>query len=159
MSASSTSRQWGRVKWFNNKSGYGFITLSEEENKDGHDIFVHHSAIVVNSEQYKYLVQGEYVEFYLEKINNGNHEYQANEITGIRRGKLMCETRHEIRETRGPYPGTEDADADAHYEQKKTNTEEVVEWKTVKKDKKKEEPSTLIVPKSRGRPPVRKASV
>ena len=36
----------GRVKWFNNKAGYGFITVSSGDNV-GSDVFVHHSAIVV----------------------------------------------------------------------------------------------------------------
>ena len=34
----------GRVKWFNNKAGYGFITISSDE-QSGEDVFVHHSAI------------------------------------------------------------------------------------------------------------------
>ena len=37
----------GRVKWFNNRAGYGFITLLEGEKK-GEDVFAHHSSIVVN---------------------------------------------------------------------------------------------------------------
>ena len=41
----------GRVKWFNNKAGYGFITGIDGANA-GSDIFVHHSRIVVNNEQY-----------------------------------------------------------------------------------------------------------
>jgi CspA family cold shock protein len=56
----------GRVKWFNNKAGYGFITVTDGP-KSGTDIFVHHSAINVENQQYKYLVQGEYVEFHLVK--------------------------------------------------------------------------------------------
>lgn len=86
----------GRVKWFNNKSGYGFIT--QATTKD--DIFVHHSSIVVSDQQYKYLVQGEYVEFTLAELSGGKHKYQATDISGIARGQLMCETRREIRATR-----------------------------------------------------------
>ena len=85
----------GRVKWFNNKSGYGFITSS-----DGEDVFVHHSAIKVSQEQYRYLVQGEYVEYTQTDVANSNHKYQAGDVKGINNGKLMCETRHESRESR-----------------------------------------------------------
>ena len=60
--ASSSDRLTGRVKWFNNKAGYGFITVTDGS-RSGSDIFVHHSVIGVASQQYKYLVQGEYVEF------------------------------------------------------------------------------------------------
>jgi cold shock CspA family protein len=38
----STERFTGRVKWFNNKAGYGFITATDGPNS-GTDIFVHHS--------------------------------------------------------------------------------------------------------------------
>ena len=48
----------GKVKWFNNEKGFGFI-----EYKDGEDIFVHYSAIL--SPGYKTLVEGQYVEFEL----------------------------------------------------------------------------------------------
>lgn len=88
----------GRVKWFNNKSGYGFITVSEGERPS--DIFVHHSALAVSEEQYKYLVQGEYVEFDIVHVSNGSHEYQASNVRGLNGGKLMCETRHEARVAR-----------------------------------------------------------
>jgi cold shock CspA family protein len=86
----------GRVKWFNNKSGYGFITSCDEKNKD-EDVFVHHSGVCVSEEQYKYLVQGEYVEFKLSETNEtgGRYPYQASNVTGMWGGKLMCETRHE----------------------------------------------------------------
>ncbi len=89
----------GRVKWFNNKAGYGFATVVEGPRKD-EDIFVHHSGIRVASEQYKYLVQGEYVSFKLRHSENASHPYQATELRGIAGGMLMCETRNEARQTR-----------------------------------------------------------
>jgi len=92
----------GRVKWFNNKVGYGFITASNGE-FSGSDIFVHHSKVNVSSEQYKYLVQGEYVEFSIEKTESGAHEYQAGNVSGVNGGKLMCETRREFRQSRLTY--------------------------------------------------------
>jgi len=89
----------GRVKWFNNKAGYGFITVSAGEH-EGSDVFVHHSAITVDHEQYRYLVQGEYVNFQLCSVENENHKWQAGAVKGINDGKLMCETRLESRESR-----------------------------------------------------------
>jgi cold shock CspA family protein len=96
---SSTDRFIGRVKWFNNKAGYGFITVTDGP-KAGSDIFAHHSAIKVDSEQYKYLVQGEYIEFSLINTTSDKHEYQAGDICGVKGGKLMCETRREVRSFR-----------------------------------------------------------
>lgn len=46
----------GKVKWFNEKKGYGFI---EQEN--GGDVFVHYSAI--KGEGFKTLAEGQKVEF------------------------------------------------------------------------------------------------
>ena len=101
-SATSTSCSTGRVKWFNNKAGYGFITITDGE-KSGTDIFVHHSVINVENQQYKYLVQGEYVQFNIIPTNGGNHEFQASNVSGINAGKLMCETRFEFKQTRNNY--------------------------------------------------------
>jgi CspA family cold shock protein len=92
----------GRVKWFNNKTGFGFITITDGSNI-GSDVFVHHSSIKVFSEQYKYLVQGEYVEFTLVETNDSKHKYQAGEVKGIKGGQLMCETRKDFREARNNY--------------------------------------------------------
>ena len=92
MSDETQSRSVGKVKWFNNKAGYGFITASEGEFV-GKDIFVHYSTINVSNPQYKYLVQGEYVEFDLIKSQNESHEYQAMNVSGIKGGSIMCETR------------------------------------------------------------------
>jgi cold shock CspA family protein len=87
-----SSRLLGQVKWFNNKAGYGFITVSDGE-QAGKDIFAHYSSIKVVNSQYKYLILGEYVEFTLIKSTGEQHEFQASEISGIRGGPLMCETR------------------------------------------------------------------
>lgn len=93
---SSVEHLIGRVKWFNTKVGYGFITVTDGS-RSGTDVFVYHNSINVESEQYKYLVQGEYVEFDLVKSESGNHEWQANNVIGIKGGKLMCETRREVK--------------------------------------------------------------
>ena len=68
--------------------------------KQGEDVFCHHSGVVVTSEQYKYLVQGEYVSFSLRESDSDSHPYQAGNITGVCNGKLMCETRAENRQSR-----------------------------------------------------------
>ena len=98
----STVRFTGRVKWFNNKAGYGFITVTDGP-KSGSDIFVHHSSINVSTQQYKYLVQGEYIEFTLSNVSSSDHEFQAVDVSGIKGGKLMCETRNELRTVRSNY--------------------------------------------------------
>lgn len=95
----SSERLTGRVKWFNNRAGFGFVTVMEGEKKD-EDIFVHHSGILVNNEQYKYLVQGEYVSFSLRESDNDEHPYQAGEVRGVLDGWLMCETRNANRSSR-----------------------------------------------------------
>lgn len=89
-----SQRLTGKVKWFNNKAGYGFITVHDEGDNKNSDIFVHFTAIRVTNSQYKYLVQGEYVEFDLVKSESGPHEYKAMSVTGIKGGELMCETRN-----------------------------------------------------------------
>jgi cold shock CspA family protein len=98
----SAERLVGRVKWFNNKAGYGFITVTDGEHS-GSDIFIHHSAIQVENQQYKYLVQGEYVEFGLVRTTSSEHEWQASNVIGINGGKLMCETRREYKLARTAY--------------------------------------------------------
>jgi cold shock CspA family protein len=105
MSTTETSETiyQGRVKWFNNKAGYGFVTIIDgvgAGDKIGTDVFAHHSSISVVDEQYKYLVQGEYIEFSLSPVDTtADYKYQASTIRGIKGGKLLCETRNEIRST------------------------------------------------------------
>lgn len=64
----------GRVKWFNNEKGYGFIDYKENE-----DIFVHYTAI--NQDGYKTLSEGQYVEFKLLETAKG---YQALDVVVIK---------------------------------------------------------------------------
>ena len=88
----------GKCKWFNNRAGYGFLTVIgdvkgnplEEE-----DIFVHHTSLNTKEDHYNYLVQGEYIWFSKEKTVDKEHEYQAGNVTGPFNHKLLCETRHE----------------------------------------------------------------
>ncbi len=54
----------GRVKWFNDKKGYGFI-----ETKDQGDVFVHYSAIM--SEGFRSLSEGDKVSFEVERGPKG----------------------------------------------------------------------------------------
>ena len=86
MSSEEVKRLTGMVKWFNNKSGFGFITVCGEGEFGGKDIFAHYSSIRVTNSQYKYLVQGEYVDFDLVKSENEKHEYHATDITGVMSG-------------------------------------------------------------------------
>ena len=64
----------GKVKWFNNDKGFGFIESGELE-----DIFVHYSSIRSNG--YKSLVEGQYVEFELVRTDKG---LQAKNVVGIK---------------------------------------------------------------------------
>ena len=90
--SSDNAKETGCVKWFNDKSGYGFISSCDGDD----DVFVHHTSLSVTGEQYRYLVAGEYVEYSKEPASN-DHEWQATNVTGVKGGKLMCETRNEIR--------------------------------------------------------------
>ena len=49
----------GVIKWFNTQKGYGFITL----NDGGNDVFVHHSNIVKEGDEFINLDEGDEVEF------------------------------------------------------------------------------------------------
>ena len=69
----------GKVKWFNNEKGYGFIDYKENE-----DIFVHYSTINING--YKTLSEGEYVEFTLLETSKG---YQAIDVTPIKEPAIV----------------------------------------------------------------------
>lgn len=54
----------GKVKWFDNKKGFGFIV-----EETGQDVFVHHSAIL--GQGFKTLNEGEVVQFDVVESNKG----------------------------------------------------------------------------------------
>ena len=54
----------GKVKWFNEKKGFGFI-----EQDNGADLFVHHTAIT--GEGFKTLSEGQRVRFEVEETSKG----------------------------------------------------------------------------------------
>ena len=61
----------GKVKWFNESKGYGFI----EPEGGGRDVFVHYSAI--QGEGYKTLSEGQLVEF---EITQGEKGPQSDNV-------------------------------------------------------------------------------
>lgn len=65
----------GRVKWFNNEKGYGFI---EYGTKDEEDIFVHYSSIICQG--YRTLKEGDVVEFTLINTAKGKQAIDVKEV-------------------------------------------------------------------------------
>ena len=63
----------GKVKWFNDAKGYGFI-----EQEGGEDVFVHFSAIQMDG--FKTLAEGQAVEF---EVKQGPKGLQASNIRAL----------------------------------------------------------------------------
>ena len=60
----TTTRERGTVKWFNDAKGYGFIAR-----ENGEDVFVHYSSI--GGDGFRSLKEGQRVEFMVEKGRKG----------------------------------------------------------------------------------------
>ena len=69
-----TEKKQGKVKWFNNSKGYGFIVHPE----NNEDIFVHYSAI--QGSGYKTLNEGQEVEFELVQGPKGHQAELVNKV-------------------------------------------------------------------------------
>ena len=144
----------GRVKWFNNKAGYGFITVTDGV-KSGSDVFVHHSSIVVSQEQYRYLVQGEYVTLNLVHTPEGAHEYKAGDVSGINGGKLMCETRNELKQSRVAHKQTQSGSHDQTQAPTQASTQAPTQTTTLQRGsgpRDNSSASVTQVKRGRGRP-------
>lgn len=66
----------GKVKWFDEKKGFGFIQV-----EGGSDVFVHYNSI--DGSGFKTLIQGEEVEFETEQCQKGPQAtvvYRKNEV-------------------------------------------------------------------------------
>ena len=87
----------GQVKWFDNKLGYGFVTVLDGEHKSK-DIFVHQTNVCPLTSEYRTLSKGEYIQMNL----SDDEQMQALNVTGICGGSLRCD---EPRPTRGRHRG------------------------------------------------------
>ena len=63
----------GKVKWFNDAKGFGFIAQD-----DGKDVFVHHTAIVADG--FRSLAEGDAVEF---EVTNGPKGLAATNVRKV----------------------------------------------------------------------------
>lgn len=70
----------GRVKWFNQKKRFGYVTT-----EDGHDLFMHVSDID-SSRLYKGFETGDVVEFQEEQNERGYHAAHVNLISRVEEG-------------------------------------------------------------------------
>jgi cold shock CspA family protein len=87
----------GQVKWFNNRLGYGFITIITPGKHLNEDVFVHQQHITPKISEYRSLQQGEYVSFKLGladsdvELSKNDHQHQAISVRGVYGGSLLCD--------------------------------------------------------------------
>jgi cold shock CspA family protein len=91
------------------KNGFFELERNKIENilnlLKGKDIFVHYSSINAVNAQYKFLLQGEYVEFNILMTNGGKYEYHSANVSGIKGGTIMCETKKPFIQNQPAYQG------------------------------------------------------
>ena len=91
----NSEKNIGRIKWFNNKKGFGFLSNCETNE----DVFIHHSGISLGEEAlssdvniFKTVIEGEYVSY--EKQIDEENRTVAKNVTGVLGGPLLCENVH-----------------------------------------------------------------
>ena len=75
----------GIVKWFDTKKGFGFIKACDSDV----EYFIHHARLTTDL-QFSTLFDGEYVSFC---VVSENGKQMADDVKGISRGPLLCESR------------------------------------------------------------------
>ena len=99
----------GQVKWFDNKLGYGFITVLNNDHS-GKDVFVHQTNVHPSESEYRTLSKGEYVSLNV----SSDKQAQALNVTGVLGGTLRCdEPRPARRSNRGRSGGRQHHEAGA----------------------------------------------
>ena len=78
----------GRVKWFQNKKGHGFIIVLQPKEAYGTEVFVHFSGLKPLKSLFKTLQKNEYVSF---NMGQGKQGVQAVDVTGVMGGPLICD--------------------------------------------------------------------
>lgn len=86
----------GRVKWFNSRLGYGFITVTMGDEEM--DIFIHQSNVRPNVSKYRTLREGEYVSL---NVSESQDTRQAIDVTGVNGGPLNCDLERNQKPRRG----------------------------------------------------------
>ena len=77
---------WGRVKWYDAKKQFGFISgLDGSE-----DLFVHFTELSSRKGHPAVLYTGEYVEYRVLDANDQSQQAKAINVTGIGGGPLLC---------------------------------------------------------------------
>ena len=110
------SRTLGRVKWFDNRKGFGFVNSLT----DGSEVFVHHSGLKSASGVFRTLYPGEYIEFELTTDSASGRQFAVS-VTGVQGGLLLCEntdTRLMVRRSR-PFDSA-DAESSEHAPREET---------------------------------------
>ena len=82
----------GQVKWFDNKLGYGFITVLNNDHI-GKDVFVHQTNVHPSESEYRTLSKGEYVSLNV----STDEKVQALNVTGVLGGTLRCDEPRPVR--------------------------------------------------------------
>ena len=84
----------GKVKWFNNAKGYGFVLPGED--REGEDLFVHYSSIEMDG--YKTLKAGQMVDYDIIQGPKGLHAVNIKILPALEQQPCSAHTTSEQRE-------------------------------------------------------------